>query len=199
MTRASDLKLEVAPENSRDYAPVLGILGLVLWHVNRVSLTAPLLLKTIAFYQLAVAGTALFFRKAELDNLASVVAPAVLAVATLNFNQVTYMDAAIALFGYHLAEHLEGPFWLWIGTLAAALYTGYPSQWFVGATALLAGLRLFRGMQNNNTLPVLTVPTIAAAAWSFWQEATPYFTIALIIGSVVASALRYAESVSDTA
>lgn len=55
---------------------------------------------------------------------------------------------------------------------------------FVGATALVAGNRLFRNMQKKDTLPVLTVPTIAAAAWAFWQEVTPQFTIALIIGSV---------------
>lgn len=29
---------------------------------------------------------------------------------------------------YYAAERLEGPFWAWIATLAAALYAGYPSQ-----------------------------------------------------------------------
>lgn len=198
VTRAGNLTIEAVPENSRDYAPVLGILGLVMWHFNRMSLNAPLLLKTIAFYQLAVAGTALIFRRAELDNMASVVAPAVLAVAVININHVTYMDAAIALFGYYLAEHLEGPFWLWIGSLAAAIYAGYPSQWFVAATALAAGLRLVRNVQNKDVLPILTVPTVLAAVWAFWKEVTPQFTIALIIGSIVASGLRYAESVSDS-
>jgi hypothetical protein len=41
----------------------------------------------------------LLFRRAELDNLSSVVAPAILAVYSLNLQQVTYMDAAIAMFG----------------------------------------------------------------------------------------------------
>lgn len=197
VTRASELTFETAPENSREYAPVLGILGLVMWNFGRLSLNAPLLLKTVAFYQLAVAGTALIFRRAELDNLASVVAPAILAVYTLNISQITYMDAAIALFGYYLAEHLEGPFWLWIATLAGAIYAGYPSHWFVGATALVAGTRLVRSSQKN-VVPLLTVPTLVAAAWAFWKEVTPQFTIALIIGQIVASALKYAESVSDS-
>lgn len=41
----------------------------------------------------------LLFRRAELDNLSSVVAPAILAVYSLNLQQITYMDAAIAMFG----------------------------------------------------------------------------------------------------
>lgn len=197
VTLASELKFEANPENTRDYAPVLGILGLVLSQYNKVALTAPLLLKTIAIYQMAVAATALIFRKVELDSLASVVAPAVLAVYTLDFVQIPYTSAAVGLFGYYLCEHLEGPFWLWIGTLAAALYAGYPSQWFVAAVALAAGTRLVRGSEKN-VVPVFTLPTLAAAAWAFWKRATPEFTIALMIGQIVAAALKYAESVSDS-
>ncbi len=49
----------------------------------------------------------LLFRRAELDNLSSVVAPAILAVYSLNLAQISYMDAAVALFGYYISERLE--------------------------------------------------------------------------------------------
>jgi hypothetical protein len=181
--RASEMKYEIAPEGARDYAPLLGIFGLVAYVYNRATLNAPQLLKFVAWYQVLVAaiavrthagrctagstthlqstascyppsgaaGTAhaqaapgasrsralpterscvfaapasryprwcglavahslsltqlvtifaqLLFRRAELDNLSSVVAPAILAVYSLNLQQITYMDAAIAMFG----------------------------------------------------------------------------------------------------
>ena len=171
---ASDVKYELAPEGARDYAPLLGIFGLVAYIYNRATLNAPQLLKFVAWYQVLVAAIAvrgpvtncsagsalasrpdtsgcrrstseqplarhawrhrssasacltayksfcrlviwysiavadwrcvtsplqLLFRRAELDNLSSVVAPAILAVYSLNLQQVTYMDAAVALFG----------------------------------------------------------------------------------------------------
>lgn len=196
-TRAAELKWEVAPEQSRDYAPLIGIIALATHMYGKATLNAPLLLKTLALYQMAIAAIALLFKRIELDNLASVVAPAVLAVNTLQLSQVSYMDAAITLFGYYLCEHLEGPFWLWIATLAGAIYAGYPSHWYVAAFALWAGTRLVRGGQNDK-VPVLCVPTLAAAAYAFYKDITPQFTIALIVGQVAASALKYIESVSDS-
>lgn len=47
--RASEVKYEIAPEGARDYAPLLGIFGLVAYIYNKVSLNAPQLLKTIAW------------------------------------------------------------------------------------------------------------------------------------------------------
>ena len=38
-----------------------------------------------------------------------------------------------------------------------------------------------RGGQNNK-VPVLCVPTLAAAAYAFYRDITPQFTIALIVG-----------------
>ena len=55
---ASEVKYEIAPEGARDYAPLLGLLGLVAYIYNKVSLNAPQLLRTIAWYQIFVAGIA---------------------------------------------------------------------------------------------------------------------------------------------
>mmetsp|Transcript_19644 Transcript_19644/g.59420 ORF Transcript_19644/g.59420 Transcript_19644/m.59420 type:complete len:265 (+) Transcript_19644:128-922(+) len=191
----AELKYEVAPDN-RDYAPVIGIIALVAHLYGQASLNASLLLKTVAVYQIGVAAIGLLFRRVEADSMASIVGPAILAVNTLALSQVSYMDAAIALFGYNLCENLEGPVYLWLATLAGAIYAGYPSQWYVGAFALWAAIRLVRGGQNN-TVPVLTIPTLAAAAYAFWKDLTPAFTIALLLGQVGASALKYIEAVSD--
>lgn len=195
--RASDVTYEVAPEGHLDYAPLLAILGLVAYVNNRIALSAPQLLKTVAWYQIFVAGVAVLFRRAQLDNLASVVAPAILAVYTLGLSQITYIDAAVALFGYYLCERLEGPFWAWVATLAGAIYAGYPAHWYVAASALLAGTRLVRGGQNNK-VPLAPIPVLAAAGYSAWQDLLPQFTIALLIGQIVASGLKYAEAVSDS-
>jgi hypothetical protein len=46
-----------------------------------------------------------------------------------------------------------------------------------------AATRLVRGGQNNR-IPVLTVPTLAACAYACWKELTAPFTIALMIGQV---------------
>lgn len=196
--RASEMKYEIAPEGARDYAPLLGIFGLVAYVYNRATLNAPQLLKFVAWYQVLVAAIALLFRRCELDNLSSVVAPAILAVYSLNLQQVTYMDAAIAMFGYYICERLEGPFWVWVATLAAAIYAGYPSQWYVAAFGLMAATRLVRGGQNNR-VPILAAPTLLGVAYAFWKDLTAPFTIALMIGQIVASGIKYAESVSDSA
>lgn len=34
----------------------------------------------------------------------------------------------VATCSYYICERLEGPFWVWVATLAAAIYAGYPSQ-----------------------------------------------------------------------
>lgn len=52
---------------------------------------------------------------------------------------------------------------------------------YVAAFALWAGTRLVRGGQNDK-VPVLCVPTLAAAAYAFYKDITPQFTIALIVG-----------------
>lgn len=46
-------------------------------------------------------------RKFDPDTVAAVVGPAVLAVAALNLEYITYLQAANALFGYYLCEKLE--------------------------------------------------------------------------------------------
>lgn len=48
---------------------------------------------------------------------------------------------------------------------------------------LIAATRLVRGGQNNR-IPVLTVPTLAACAYAFWKDLTAPLTIALMIGQV---------------
>lgn len=47
----------------------------------------------------------------------------------------------------------------------------------------MAATRLVRGGQNNR-IPVLAVPTVAAVAYAFWKDLTAPFTIALMIGQV---------------
>jgi hypothetical protein len=56
--RASEMKYEIAPEGARDYAPLLGIFGLVAYVYNRATLNAPQLLKFVAWYQVLVAAIA---------------------------------------------------------------------------------------------------------------------------------------------
>jgi len=48
---------------------------------------------------------------------------------------------------------------------------------------VVAATRLVRGGQNNR-VPVLTIPTLAAVAYAYWKNLTPTFTIALMIGQV---------------
>ena len=38
------------------------------------------------------------------------------------------MSVALRTCSYYICERLEGPFWAWVATLAAAIYAGYPSQ-----------------------------------------------------------------------
>lgn len=49
-------------------------------------------------------------RKSGADTVSAVVGPAVLAVAALNLEYITYMQTANALFGYYLCEKLEVAF-----------------------------------------------------------------------------------------
>jgi len=60
-------------------------------------------------------------------QVSQIIAPAVLAVYTLNLSRISVMDTATLLFGYFLAEKLEPPslFWGFIATLVAAVYYGY--------------------------------------------------------------------------
>lgn len=60
-------------------------------------------------------------------QVSQIIAPAVLAVYTLNLSRISVMDTATLLFGYFLAEKLEPPslFWGFIATLGAAVYYGY--------------------------------------------------------------------------
>lgn len=53
----------------------------------------------------------------------------------------------------------------------------------MAAVGVVAATRLVRGGQNNR-VPVLTIPTLAAVAYAYWKDLTPTFTIALMIGQV---------------
>lgn len=192
---ASEMTYEIAPEGAKDYTAVLGVITFIAAIQGRVAITAALLLKSLAILQLLHAVTAVATRKFDSDTVAAVVGPAVLAVAALNLEYITYLQAANALFGYYLCEKLEGSFWVWVATLAGAMYAGVGLEWYAGAFALWQSTRLVRGGQNN-TVPLLTIPALAVAAWAFWKEQAQLLAVTLFIAHTVASGLGLLEEVT---
>lgn len=192
VVRASEVTYEIAPEGPKDYAPVLGVIAFVAAIQGRLSITSALVLKSLATLQLLYAASAVVTRRNVGDTVSAVVGPAVLAVAALSLQHITYMQAANALFGYYLCEKLEGSFWVWVATLAGAIYAGYGLEWYTAAFALWQATRLVRGGQNNK-IPLLTIPAVAVAVWAFWKEHAQLLAVTLFIAHTIASGLGLLE------
>lgn len=196
VVRAAEVTYELAPGGPKDYGAVLGVVAFVAALQGRVVINATLLMKALACLQLAHTAAAVVTRRAGGDMVTAVVGPAVLAVAMLNLQHVSAMQAANALFGYYLCEKLEGPFWVWVASLGGALYAGYGLEWYVAAFALWQATSLVRGGQNN-TVPLLTIPAIVVACWAFWKEHAQLLAIALFVAQTVASGLGLLETVTS--
>jgi len=197
---SSNVSYELAPEGSKDYAPLLGVIAFVAALQGHLDVTASLLLKSLATLQLIVSAAAVVTRRYDPDTVAAVVGPATLAVGALNLHSVTFLQAANALFGFYLAEKLEivasGSFWVWVATLAGALYAGYGLQWYTAAFALWQGTRLVRGSQDNQ-IPLLSIPAVIAAAWAFWKEHAQLFAVCLFVAHTIASGLGLVEEITE--
>jgi hypothetical protein len=198
--RASDeMTYEIAPEGTKDYTPILGVVAFVAAIQGHLTITSALVLKGLATLQLLYAVSAVVTRKSGADTVSAVVGPAVLAVAALNLESITYMQTANALFGYYLCEKLEivaqGSFWVWVATLGAAIYAGYGLEWYTAAFALWQASRLVRGGQSNK-IPLLTIPAVGIAAWAFWKEHAQLLAVALFIAHTIASGLGLLEEVT---
>lgn len=193
---SSEVTYELAPEGPKDYAPMLGVIAFVAAIQGRLSITSALVLKSLATLQLLYAVSAVVTRQGGGDTVSAVVGPAVLAVAALNLQNITYMQAANALFGYYLCEKLEivaqGSFWVWVATLAGAIYAGYGLEWYTAAFALWQSTRLVRGGQDNK-IPLLTIPAVAVAVWAFWKEHSQLLAVTLFIAHTIASGLGLLE------
>lgn len=200
VVHASEVTYELAPEGPKDYAPVLGVIAFIAAIQGRLSITSALVLKSLATLQLLYAVSAVVTRRTGADSVSAVVGPAVLAVAALNLEYITYMQAANALFGYYLCEKLEiivqGTFWVWVATLAGAIYAGYGLEWYAAAFALWQATRLVRGGQNNK-IPLLTIPAVGVAVWAFWKEHAQLLAVTLFIAHTIASGLGLLEDVTS--
>lgn len=196
VVRASDeITYELAPEGTKDYTPILGVIAFVAAIQGRLTITSALVLKGLATLQLLYAVSAVVTRRSTADTVSAVVGPAVLAVAALNLEYITYMQTANALFGYYLCEKLEGSFWVWVATLGAAIYAGYGLEWYTAAFALWQASRLVRGGQSNK-IPLLTIPAVGVAAWAFWKEHAQLLAVTLFIAHTIASGLGLLEEVT---
>ena len=60
----------------------------------------------------------------------------------------------------------QGPFWLWVATLAAALYYGYGTLWYTVGFAVVALVKFFRSAKDEERLPLLSVPVVLASSTS---------------------------------
>ena len=58
---------------------------------------------------------------------------------------------------------LQLPFYVYLATLAVALYSGYGTLWYVGAFGLAAAGKLYQATSNKDPLPVIVIPGILAA------------------------------------
>ena len=83
---------------------------------------------------------------------------------------------------------MQGPYYLWFASLAAALYYGFGSYWYTGAIALLAGFSLFQNRGPLHSLASLSV--IAVSGYVVYQEATMLWVMILVAAQLAHSGLR---------
>jgi hypothetical protein len=184
-----------------DYTHLLALLGLVGVFYSQYSVSAEMLLKALAGLQLFTAAAHLVTRRGVFDHVTQVVGPSVLAASVLSLKHVSYLDMATGLFGYSLAEKLEGPSYLWLGTLLAALYFGYGTQWYVAAFGLLAANRIYRSLNDTDgkRVPLLLAPVVASAGWALYKEATVTFSLVIYLAHTVWSGLTTLQALAKTA
>ncbi|KAK9813625.1 hypothetical protein WJX73_000654 [Symbiochloris irregularis] len=192
--KSRSLDLAAEQDSRADWSHLLAVVGFVAYWYNKLTVDRMLLLKTLAYLQIFVSVTNLITRYGTLDRVTTVIAPAVLAVFVLNF-QISFLDAATALFGYYLAEQIEGPFILWAATLAAALYYGYGTLWYTVAFGVVALVKFLRSIRGENRVPLLSLPVVAASIWAVYTERHFVWTLLLYIAQAAWSGFSTVEKV----
>lgn len=58
---------------------------------------------------------------------------------------------------------LQGPFYLWVATLAAALYYGYGTLWYTVAFGVVALIKFVQAVRSEDRAPLLAVPAVVVS------------------------------------
>lgn len=197
---ASEAAYDEGLAGKNDYAPLISVVGFVAVWFNKLQIDRVKLLHGLAILTLFNIAVNLLTEKGVGDGISNVVAPATLAVAVLNLRRVSYLDAATAFFGYYLSRSLESltglPFYVYLATLAAALYTGYGTLWYVGAFGVAAAGKLYKSTSNKDPLPVIVIPGVVAAAFAIYKEAHFPLALCLYLGQVVWSGLKSVDALT---
>jgi hypothetical protein len=160
-----------------------------LWHLNPDSFT---LFKAFAVFQILNSATAIFFNDTGFDKIATVVAPAVLAIWVMS-PSLDPGNVALSILGTYLSRELKVvPFWPTALSLAAALYIGYGNEWITLAYALLNVVGLVTAWRQDEQLtqskaPLVAVPVVFVSAVVLWKGITPLWAVSLGLGEVVRS------------
>lgn len=156
-------------------------------------LTGPLIFKVLAWYTLASAVLSVLDLEGSplQDRVGKFVGPAFLAVNFLGGlgGLLSPLEAAIAGFGVLLTDVLPAfaySRWVWLATLAAAIYSGLASQWLVAAFGLGSLWKLLNQLQGGNNVRYQNAAFVALAAWAFYAKQTPLVALAVIAGHTAA-------------
>lgn len=58
---------------------------------------------------------------------------------------------------------MQGPFWLWVATLAAALYYGYGTLWYTVGFGVVSLVKFIKSIRSEDRVPLLSVPVVLAS------------------------------------
>lgn len=83
---------------------------------------------------------------------------------------------------------MQGPYYIWAVSLAAALYYGYGSYWYTAGVSILALWNMFKrgGFMNA----VSSIGTIGVSAYVVYQEATIKWVMVLVSAQIAWSGVR---------
>ncbi|PRW32919.1 2-dehydropantoate 2-reductase [Chlorella sorokiniana] len=156
-------------------------------------LTGPLIFKALAWYTLASALLAALDVQGPglQDRVGGFVGPAFLAVNFLGGlgGLLSPFEAAAAGFGVLLADALPAfaySRWVWLATLAAAIYSGLASQWLVGAFGLGSLWKLLNQLQGGGGVRPQNAAFAALAAWALYAKPTQLVALAVMAGHMAA-------------
>lgn len=83
---------------------------------------------------------------------------------------------------------VQGPYYIWAITLAAALYYGYGSYWYTAGVSVLALWGLLKRPGFLNILA--SIGTIGVSAYVVYQEATIKWVMIVVSAQIAWSGLR---------
>lgn len=192
-SRQVDLGTEA--DGRSDWANLLAVAGFAAYWFNKIQVDRLLLIKALAGVQLFTALVNLITRIGTLDKVTTIIGPATLAVFALNI-QVSFLDTATALFGYYLAGQITGPFYLWVATLAAALYYGYGTLWYTVAFGVVALIKFVQAVRSEDRAPLLAVPAVVVSAWAVYTERHFVWSLLLYLAQAAYSAFGTVEKLT---